>query len=93
MEWQQLADIERAVAEIWKEFLPAGDVDVDDDFLELGGTSLGLIGVVMRMEERFGLPLDTSIVLDGATVACLAKSVQRLQQAAPVAQQAMRASD
>jgi acyl carrier protein len=74
---QDLKDIERAVAEIWREFLSADEIDVDDDFFELGGTSLALISVVMRMGERFGIPLDTSIVVEGATIASLAKCVQR----------------
>jgi acyl carrier protein len=73
---QELTDIEQAVAEIWSEFLNVDDIDVDDDFFELGGTSLALISVVMSMGERFGLPLDTSIVTEGATIASLARCVE-----------------
>ena len=37
----------------------------------------GLISVVMKMSERFSLPLDTGIVTQGATVAALANAVQQ----------------
>jgi acyl carrier protein len=72
---RELQDIEQTVAEIWREFLPSADFDVEDDFFDLGGDSLGLISVVMRMGERFGISLDTDIVLDGATVAALSKGI------------------
>lgn len=77
MRSQELADIEQAVAQIWAEFLTVDEIDIHDDFFELGGTSLALISVVMRMGERFGIPLDTSIVVEGATIASLAKCVHR----------------
>ena len=77
MRSQDMGEIERTVAEIWREFLPVSELDVDDDFFDLGGTSLALISVVMRMGERFGIPLDTSIVVEGATIASLARCVQR----------------
>jgi acyl carrier protein len=73
-----LAEIERAVTEIWAEFVPVDGIEPEDDFFDLGGTSLALISVVMRMGERFRIPLDTSIVVEGATVASLARSVRRL---------------
>jgi hypothetical protein len=38
---------------------------------------LALISVVMKMSERFAVPLDTSIVTQGATVSALAQAVKR----------------
>ncbi len=86
MQRQALTGIEQAVREIWAEFVPIDDIDVDDDFFELGGTSLALITVVMRLSERFGIPLDTSIIVEGATIASLARCVERL--AAPAERRA-----
>jgi acyl carrier protein len=76
-----LAEIERAVTEIWAEFVPVDGIEPEDDFFDLGGTSLALISVVMRMGERFRIPLDTSIVVEGATVASLARCVRRMTEA------------
>ena len=90
MQRQTLTGVEQAVREIWAEFVPVDDIDAEDDFFELGGTSLALITVVMRLSERFGIPLDTSIIVEGATIASLARCVERLvapaeRQAEPVA--------
>jgi acyl carrier protein len=73
--------VETVITGIWSEILQVDEIGVDDDFFELGGTSLALITVVMKMADRFGLALDTSILLEGATIAALTKGV--LTQAAP----------
>lgn len=78
MSVQEQTHYEQVVAKIWSEILKKDEIDVHDDFFELGGTSLQLINVVREMGERFGMPLDTTIVLEGATIASLAKAVQRL---------------
>jgi amino acid adenylation domain-containing protein len=73
---QQAPPVEQAVAEIWASTLGVGSVGINDDFFDLGGTSLALINVVMEMSKRFALPLDTSIVTGGATVSALAQAVK-----------------
>ena len=72
---------EKIVGQIWSEILKIDDIEIDqigleDDFFDLGGTSLALISVVIRMSERFGVPLETAIVTHGATIAALARSVE-----------------
>ena len=74
--------IEHAITEIWSSALGRSGIGTNDDFFDLGGTSLGLINVVTKMSERFAVPLDTSIVVDGATVSALAKAVERLKSKA-----------
>jgi acyl carrier protein len=84
MQAQDRTPIEKTVTEIWSEVLKTDDIRPDDDFFDLGGTSLGLISVVMKMSERFGVPLDTGIVTKGATVASLAGSVrEKIEHASP----------
>jgi amino acid adenylation domain-containing protein len=68
--------IEESVAEIWKSALGVSEVGPNDDFFDLGGTSLALINVVVEMGKRFAIPLDTSIVIRGATVSALAAAVR-----------------
>jgi amino acid adenylation domain-containing protein len=75
--------VEGTIAEIWALILGVRNVDVEDDFFDLGGTSLGLINVVAEMSKRFGLPLDTSVVTRGATVRALAQAVQEWQVPGP----------
>jgi acyl carrier protein len=71
------------VTEIWAQVLGTREIGSQDDFFDLGGTSLGLISVVMKMSERFALPLDTSIVTQGATVSALAQAVKDRNWAMP----------
>jgi len=73
---QQDMPVEQTVKEIWAAALGVNEVGMDEDFFELGGTSLGLINVVVEMGKRFGIPLDTSIVTRGATVAALAQAAK-----------------
>ena len=68
--------IERDISEIWSLTLGVHEIGIDDDFFDLGGTSLGLINVVIEMSKRFAVPLETSIVSKGATVSALAKAVR-----------------
>ncbi|HYM75985.1 MAG TPA: non-ribosomal peptide synthetase [Candidatus Dormibacteraeota bacterium] len=84
------SDLERTVADIWAKALGVSDVGANDDFFDLGGTSLALINVVAEMSKRFAIPLDTSIVAGGATVSALADAVKErmaaLNQADPSAE-------
>jgi syringomycin synthetase protein SyrB1 len=68
--------VEQVVAEIWASTLGMSRVGINDDFFDLGGTSLALINVVVEMSKRFAVPLDTSIVAQGATVSALARAVK-----------------
>ncbi|HEY6351245.1 MAG TPA: non-ribosomal peptide synthetase [Candidatus Angelobacter sp.] len=68
--------VEQTVADIWASTLGVSEVGVNDDFFDLGGTSLALINVVAEMSKRFAIPLDTSIVARGATVSALAEAVK-----------------
>lgn len=72
-----LSEARDAVHDIWKDVL--GDeapetIGPEDDFFEIGGTSLSLVTVVARMSERFGADLPTGIVVNGATIDALARS-------------------
>jgi acyl carrier protein len=71
--------IEEEVAKIFAQVLGVSEVGTGDDFFELGGTSLGLLSVVMKMSERFVVPLDSGIVTQGASVGALAKAVKDKQ--------------
>lgn len=72
-----LSDAESAIRTIWKDVLgdeAPQEIGLDDDFFEIGGTSLSLIAVVAKMSDRFGADLPTAIVVNGATIRDIAKS-------------------
>ncbi len=72
-----LLEAQNAVRAIWKDVLgdeAPQEIGADDDFFEIGGTSLSLVAVVTKMSEHFGADLPTGIVVNGATISALAKS-------------------
>ena len=47
-------------------------VGVNDDFLELGGDSLSVLGILSALEEEFGRSLDVYEFMSAASVRRLA---------------------
>jgi surfactin family lipopeptide synthetase A len=50
-------DMERSIAEIWKDLLKVDNVSVHDNFFDLGGHSLLSIRVIARIEKQYGVRL------------------------------------
>lgn len=48
-------DLEHRVARAWRSALPAGEFSLDDNFFEIGGSSLTVVDVVARLREE-GFP-------------------------------------
>lgn len=72
---------EQAIAQIWEEILQKKNIGTKDDFFDLGGTSLALIRIFSRVNARFNLSLNGSILVEEATVSRLASCVDaELQQ-------------
>jgi acyl-coenzyme A synthetase/AMP-(fatty) acid ligase/thioesterase domain-containing protein/acyl carrier protein len=63
---------DRELAEVFAEILAVEHVGLDDDFFDLGGDSLGVVELVAAIQERFGVDVVASTVLDAPTVAELA---------------------
>ena len=67
--------VEEAVARTWAEALGLDEVGVQDDFLELGGSSLQAARVVSRIGERFGLAVPVHTLLDAPRVASMTRVI------------------
>lgn len=70
-------EMEKVVTEVWREVLGAdapATIGLDDEFFDLGGTSLSMLSVVAKLSQRLGRKLPSAVVADGATVAALAAS-------------------
>ncbi|MFJ2815835.1 amino acid adenylation domain-containing protein [Streptomyces sp. NPDC087294] len=70
-----LTDTERRIAEIWRTVLDLPEVDTESDFFDLGGTSLSLLRMFAATNDAFGTDLDITVLIDGATVAALARHI------------------
>jgi amino acid adenylation domain-containing protein len=75
--------IEQKVAEIWRAVLGIELVGSEDNFFDLGGNSLSGTRVIARINEAFGAALPVRTLFLNATVAGLARSVQRKPPSAP----------
>jgi amino acid adenylation domain-containing protein len=66
---------ERAVARIWRRALWADDLDVHDDFFDLGGDSLLATQVTQELEREFVLDVPIQAIFRFPTVAELAAAL------------------
>ncbi|NNB89170.1 non-ribosomal peptide synthase/polyketide synthase, partial [Corallococcus exiguus] len=71
---------EVTLASLWSEVLRVPAVGRHDGFFELGGHSLLATQLVSRVRARFGMELPLRALLEGPTVAELARRIDALQQ-------------
>jgi amino acid adenylation domain-containing protein len=77
-------DMERFVARIWSEVLGQEheQLDVRDNFFDLGGHSLRAIQVVSRLREGLQIPVDLQLLFRAPTVAGLAELLEDARRVA-----------
>ena len=68
--------VERALADIWSEVLGLGELNIQDNFFNLGGHSLTAIQVMSRIQEIFRLELPLRAIFEAPTIAGMANRVQ-----------------
>ncbi|MHC4930752.1 MAG: AMP-binding protein [Planctomycetota bacterium] len=72
------ADPREELRSIWMEVIglatPPGD---EERFFDVGGTSLGLVELMVAVEERFQVRLPLAAILDAPTIGELAKQIER----------------
>ena len=69
-------EVEAKLLDIWKELLGTSAIGIDQDFFDLGGTSLLLTRLLIRVERAFGRKLDVAAVFEASTVRDLALRVR-----------------
>jgi acyl carrier protein len=74
-------EIEQALAKIWAEILGWETVGIRDNFLTLGGDSLKMVQVIVRIYGQFGVEFPILAFFESPTIeAQAAKLAQRLAQ-------------
>jgi amino acid adenylation domain-containing protein len=68
-------DLQRRVAEVWREVLSIAEVGLHDNFFDLGGNSLLITRVRARLEEVLGRPVATLALFRHPTVDDLAAAL------------------
>jgi acyl-coenzyme A synthetase/AMP-(fatty) acid ligase/acyl carrier protein len=80
-------DLERSIAGIFEQMLELAPIDRNDDFFLLGGDSLSVVELQMRLRDTFGAALANPS--EGATVAGIAAEIRRQRAATPDAVQSV----
>jgi amino acid adenylation domain-containing protein len=73
-----LNEVEAKLLEIWKELLGNSAIGTDQDLFDLGGTSLLLARLLVRVERAFGSKLDVATVFEAPTIRDLALRVRAI---------------
>jgi FkbH-like protein len=61
-------DIERRMLGLWQELLAVDGVGVEDNYFELGGTSLMAVRLAAEVSRRFGVKLPLTTILESPTI-------------------------
>jgi len=70
------SDCEHQLLAIWREVLKIPKIGIDDDFFELGGTSLQALILFARIETQLGCSLSPTTIVQAPTIARLANFIQ-----------------
>ncbi|WP_420099275.1 condensation domain-containing protein [Corynebacterium sp.] len=74
---RMLTDAEQAVADVVTDLLGSGDVDLDHDFISLGGDSIGALTVAGRLRRR-GWAVQAKDLLTGVDLSDVAAAATRV---------------
>lgn len=66
------------LAALWSALLGVDEVGIHDDFLELGGSSILIMQLLTRTEQRFGCEISVTDFMAEPTVATLAGLIERI---------------
>jgi amino acid adenylation domain-containing protein len=78
------SDIEKLVAETWKQVLEKDRVGLDENFFDLGGTSLDIFKVNARMKEIFKKQIPTVMMFKHSTIRSLARYIEEKENQAGI---------
>ncbi len=71
-------DLEKCIAEVWSEVLGINRIGRNQNFFDLGGTSLQAARMTSILSERLGLRVPTAMVFDLADIAGIAERLVQL---------------
>ena len=68
-------NLERELARIWEYVLQRAPIGIQDDFFDLGGTSVQVAHIFARIEEVFHTRLPLSVIISASTIERLAQAL------------------
>jgi syringomycin synthetase protein SyrB1 len=73
-------DLLAKVYQIVTQTIELDSMGKDDDFFDIGGTSLTLLRVLARINQQFGVKINMSLLADGVSIASLVDAIQQQEQ-------------
>jgi acyl carrier protein len=61
-------DIKDVIVSLFKEKENFKDIDLDDDYFDLGVSSLTIVGLQVKVEEKLGVSLSTRELMSLSTI-------------------------
>jgi hypothetical protein len=83
--------LETVLVHCWETALRRGPIDVHDNFFAIGGHSLAAMRIAHRLRNILGIEVPYMLVLEGLTVAALARNLRELGTSAADLDRAGRA--
>lgn len=70
--------LQQIITQAWREVLGQDRLAPDDDFFELGASSLDAVRIVARLEEDLSLELSVRVLLEARTIREMARRLRDL---------------
>jgi len=70
---------EKTLVQLWCEILELSNVDIEDNFLELGGDSLLATKLVTRIRANFNIELPFQVIFKNLTLVAMAEVIEQYQ--------------
>ncbi|WP_399094925.1 amino acid adenylation domain-containing protein [Streptomyces sp. BBFR2] len=67
---------ERRMADHWQELLGLAEAGLDHDFFAAGGSSVGLIELIARLQDEFAVTLPVGLLFQATTVRGMARALE-----------------
>nr|WP_322680943.1 amino acid adenylation domain-containing protein [Nostoc sp. DedQUE03]MDZ7976395.1 amino acid adenylation domain-containing protein [Nostoc sp. DedQUE03]MDZ8048009.1 amino acid adenylation domain-containing protein [Nostoc sp. DedQUE02] len=77
------SDLERLLAGILSDLLKIDRIGIDDNFFDLGATSISILQVAVRVQQELGIELPTVKLFQYSTIGSLAKYLDSNQHSQP----------
>lgn len=74
------SDLQKAIASVWKEILQIREVDVNENFFDIGGNSLLIVFVANKLSDLLGQRVSVVTLFEYPTVKNLAEHLSKMEQ-------------
>jgi FkbH-like protein/non-ribosomal peptide synthase protein (TIGR01720 family) len=70
-----ITDTEKQIAQIWGEQLGFEEIDLNDNYYDIGGDSIIALNIVNQINKRLGINIDVTQLLSNQTIKDLSKQI------------------